>query len=141
MPSLLESMQNVSIAALLGKDSQFKGTIRFTDSARIAGSFEGVVDSTSFLLIEESAMVKAEIHARDLLVAGEIHGDIDASGMVELLAGARVYGNIRTARIRVCDGVVFEGRCEMIRNAPEMDVFSAPIRELRKAIQLADEEQ
>jgi cytoskeletal protein CcmA (bactofilin family) len=118
-----------------------KGSVRFTDAVRIAGNFEGTIEANKFMVIEAGAVVKARIQAQDMVVAGEIQGDVEAEGMVELLPGARVTGNIRSARIRVCDGVMFDGRCEMIRNAASLDIFSAPIRELRKVIHLAEDEQ
>jgi cytoskeletal protein CcmA (bactofilin family) len=32
-----------------------------------------------------------------------------------MLATGQVYGNIRTAKLNIADGVVFEGKCEMIK--------------------------
>jgi len=140
MPSLLENLQQQSVATRVGKDAFLKGTIKFHAATRFAGTFEGTIEASGFLLIEEGAVIRAQVSAEDVVIAGEVRGDIDATGMVELLPNAKVYGNIRTSRVRICDGVVFEGRCEMVRNMTDIDLFSAPIRDLRKAIHQADEE-
>jgi cytoskeletal protein CcmA (bactofilin family) len=64
-----------------------------------------------------------------------VRGNIEAEGMVEMLETAKIYGNVRSAKLRIADGVVFEGRCEMIRKAESLDIFSAPVKELRENIQ------
>jgi cytoskeletal protein CcmA (bactofilin family) len=46
-----------------------------------------------------------------------------------------VYGNIRTAKLKIADGVVFEGKCEMIRNPQSINVFSGPVEQLKKNAQ------
>ena len=60
--------------------------------------------------------------------------------MVEMLATSKIYGNVKSAKIRIADGVVFEGKCEMIRNVENFDVFSTVLKDLRRTIQLSDEE-
>jgi cytoskeletal protein CcmA (bactofilin family) len=72
------------------------------------------------------------VHAREVIVGGTVHGNIEASEEVEMLPGCAVYGNVRAGRIRIADGVVFEGRCEMLRNSESLDVFSAPLEQLRR---------
>jgi cytoskeletal protein CcmA (bactofilin family) len=42
---------------------------------------------------------------------------------LEMLATARVYGNVRTSKLRIADGVVFEGTCEMIRDPGAFSPF------------------
>jgi cytoskeletal protein CcmA (bactofilin family) len=46
-----------------------------------------------------------------------------------------VFGNIRTAKLKIADGVVFEGKCEMIRNPQALNVFSGSGEQLEKSAQ------
>jgi len=46
-----------------------------------------------------------------------------------------VYGNIRTAKLNIADGVVFEGKCEMIKNPEAVNIFSAPVEQIKKTTQ------
>ena len=104
------------VATTLGAETSFKGTLRFRDSLRIRGSFEGDIDATGRLYIDGDATVNARrIVATSVVIGGTVRGDIDAPDRVEMLPSAKVYGNVRTARLRIADGVVFEGSCEMIR--------------------------
>ncbi len=52
-----------------------------------------------------------------------------------MLPTGKIYGNVRTAKLRIADGVVFEGKCEMIRNSDRVDIFSTGAAQLKKTIQ------
>lgn len=115
------------IATTLGKETSFSGTLRFKDSLRIQGKFEGEIDSMGRLIIDCDAVVSARrIRASSVVVGGVVHGDIEAVDRLEMLPSAKVYGNVRTSKLRIADGVVFEGKCEMIRDPAAFDPFAAP---------------
>ncbi len=115
------------IATTLGKETSFSGTLRFKDSLRIKGKFEGEIDSMGKLFIDDDAVVSARrIRASSVVVGGIVHGDIEAADRLEMLPSAKVYGNVRTSKLRIADGVVFEGKCEMIRDPSSFDPFTSP---------------
>jgi cytoskeletal protein CcmA (bactofilin family) len=115
------------IATTLGRETSFSGTLRFKDSLRIQGKFEGEIDSLGKLFIDGDAVVNARrIRASSVIVGGVVHGDIEAADRLEMLPSAKVYGNVRTSKLRIADGVVFEGKCEMIRDPASFDPFSSP---------------
>ncbi len=140
MAIAIDSYQVQNIATRLGKDSRLKGTLKFSKSLKVCGQFEGSIDASGFLYIEEGAVVKADVIAQDVIIAGEVHGNIEAKALVEMLPTGKIFGNVRAAKLRIADGVVFEGKCEMIRNVEGIDVFSTALKDLRRAIQSADEE-
>jgi cytoskeletal protein CcmA (bactofilin family) len=115
------------IATTLGKETSFSGTLRFKDSLRIRGKFEGEIDAMGRLIIDAEAVVSARrIRATSVIVGGTVHGDIEAADRLEMLPTARVYGNVRTAKLRIADGVIFEGNCEMIRDPSSFSPFAKP---------------
>jgi len=116
----------------LGKDTRFTGTLKFNGSVTVSGEYEGEIDAGGFLYIQEGATVKADVRARRIIVGGTVHGNIEADDEVEMLPGCTVYGNVRSGRVRIADGVIFEGRCEMLKNSETIDIFSAPLDELRR---------
>lgn len=118
----------------IGSSTYLEGDLKFTTSMRIEGKFKGKIEARGFLYITESAEVDAEIDGIDIVVGGTVRGNISASGKVELLETARIYGNIRAGKIRLLDGVVFEGRCEMIQRSDAIDIFALPVEELRASI-------
>ncbi|MFP4441834.1 MAG: polymer-forming cytoskeletal protein [Spirochaetia bacterium] len=117
-----------------GAETSFKGVLRFTESVRISGRFEGQIHSTGFLYIEETAEVWADITAGIIIIGGTVHGDVEATERLEMLPTGKIYGNVRTVKLRIADGVVFEGKCEMIKNSNSIDVFSAPPDQLKQTV-------
>jgi cytoskeletal protein CcmA (bactofilin family) len=125
MPKPIASDNALLVNTTLGAETSLSGLLRFRDSLRIKGSFEGEIDATGRLFIDSEARVTASrIRATSVVVGGTVRGDIEAPDRVEMLASAKVYGNIRTARLRIADGVIFEGSCEMIRDPASYDPFS-----------------
>ena len=122
-------------ATRLGKSAVLKGTLRFRDSVRVCGRIEGEIISEGFLYVEDGAEIHADIRVGSTVVAGVVHGNIHATDSLEMLPTGKVYGNVKAAKLRIADGVVFEGKCEMIKNANSVDIFSAPVDQLKSSVQ------
>lgn len=122
------------MATTLGQKTVFAGIMRFTESLQINGKLEGEIISTGTLYIEDNAVINANIQVGSIVVAGVVHGNIIASDKLEILSSGKVFGNIRTARLRIADGVVFKGKCEMIRDPKTVDIFSAGVEKLKKTV-------
>jgi cytoskeletal protein CcmA (bactofilin family) len=132
-PYDLEAYQKTE--SRLGPKTSLKGKLKFSTSVRISGKFEGEIESGGFLYVEHGAEVRADIKAKSIVVGGVIHGNIEAYEKIEMLPTGKIYGNVRTAKLKIADGVVFEGKCEMIKRGDLVDIFSAPIQQLKKTIQ------
>jgi cytoskeletal protein CcmA (bactofilin family) len=123
------------ITTTLGRETDFNGTMRFKDSLKIDGAFSGEIVSTGFLYIEQGATITANIRVGSVVVGGTVKGNIEAAEKLEMLSTGKVYGNIRTAKLKIADGVVFEGKCEMIRNPQALNIFAGPVEQLKKTVQ------
>ena len=120
------------IYTILGKETSFKGSMKFKDSLKIDGKFEGTIESEGFLYIEDGAVINADITVDSLVIGGIVHGDVIAKKKLELLSTAQLFGNIKTVKLKIADGVVFEGKCEMIKNAETIDIFRKNLHELKE---------
>ncbi|MFO8164878.1 MAG: bactofilin family protein [Thermodesulfobacteriota bacterium] len=101
------------INAFLGKDTEFEGKFSFTGTARIDGKLFGEIFSSGTLIVGESAAIKAKIHVADMIISGEVHGDIFAENKITLTTPGKLFGNIKTPKLVMEEGVVFEGNCMM----------------------------
>jgi cytoskeletal protein CcmA (bactofilin family) len=108
------------IATVFGKETQFFGDLTFKKSLQINGTFEGEISSGGFLVIGEGAVVKANINAKVVIVNGTVYGNIEAREKLEIQPNGKVFGNIRTSKLKIADGVIFEGSCEMIKPYEEI---------------------
>jgi cytoskeletal protein CcmA (bactofilin family) len=102
---------------IIGEESSLRGDIDIKGSARIDGNLEGTIIATESIIIGKGGLVKADMQARDMVVAGTVIGNVKAEDRVELHAGARVDGNIETHTLIVDEGVVFNGKCAMVESA------------------------
>jgi cytoskeletal protein CcmA (bactofilin family) len=57
--------------------------------------------------------VRARIAGKVVIIRGKVDGNVTAKEKVELVAPARLYGNVTTPRLIVTEGVVFDGDCSM----------------------------
>jgi cytoskeletal protein CcmA (bactofilin family) len=123
------------ISTTLGRETDFNGLMRFRDSLKIDGAFTGEIVSGGFLYVENGATITANIKVGSVVIGGTVKGNVEATEKLEMLSTGKVYGNIRTAKLKIADGVVFEGKCEMIRNPQALDVFAGSVEQLKKSAQ------
>lgn len=103
-------------AGLVGhlyKGSRVTGQLVFQGAAKIDGIVDGEVRCNGILTIGEGAEVRAKISGQVVVIKGKVEGNVTAKEKVELVAPARLYGNIATPRLIITEGVVFDGDCSM----------------------------
>ena len=96
---------------ILRRDAEFSGIVVLPRPARIDGRVSGSVLASGLVWFGETARVQARIEAEEVVVAGEVEGSVSARKRVDLLATARVHGDLHTPRLTVADGSFLEGRC------------------------------
>ena len=111
----------------IAAETHLKGLLRFDSALQINGKFDGEIHSAGCLTVGEGAMVCANIRVGSMVIGGTVRGDIKATDSVEMLATARVCGDIGAARLIVADGAVFEGELEMGGSPKERDVSVPPV--------------
>lgn len=114
---------------LIGVGAAFDGLLTFSGAVRVDGHLSGRVVAEGRLEIGPEALVRADIEVDELIVAGDVQGDLRARQRLELRETARVIGILRAPRLALAPGCQFEGRCETASRASvtaEADPSSAP---------------
>ena len=113
-------MTGENTAARIGKTVVICGEVKGSEDLIIDGRVEGTVSLTeSRLTIGPNADVAADLSAKDILILGQVHGNVVASGRVELRAGCMMDGDIRALRLAVEDNAVFRGKVDLTQGAPK----------------------
>lgn len=107
-----------AISTIFGKETNFDGYLEFKRPLQINGMFKGEIKTKGVLLVGKGADVKANISAGTVIIGGIVTGNIEATNRLEMLDSGKVIGNIKTAKLQIADGVVFDGNCEMINPQP-----------------------
>jgi len=106
--------ESEKVSTTFSETTAFNGVLKYNTSLKIDGYFKGKIYSKGHLIIGEKAKVYASIKADSIVVAGEVKGDVEAADRLEMLPTGKLYGNIKTKKLKMADGVVFEGSCEML---------------------------
>lgn len=101
------------LVAHLVSGTTVSGNISFSASAVVDCQLEGEIRGAKRITIGEHATVRAKIFAFDIIVHGKVEGDLEAVHAVHLKKPAKVFGNIKSPKISIEEGVYFSGRCEM----------------------------
>lgn len=96
-------------ATLIDEGCKIIGTITGSGSFLINGSVDGDCDLEGTLTLATNGFWKGTIKAANVIVAGNIQGDIVAAGRVEITDSARITGTVSGEAIAVAEGAVVEG--------------------------------
>lgn len=86
------------------------GSIDAPGMVRIDGEFSGDIKSGASVIISKSAVVHADIHARDLIVAGDFSGTAIVQREVRYSATARVRADCVGNSLMMEPGAIVRGQ-------------------------------
>jgi cytoskeletal protein CcmA (bactofilin family) len=98
------------------------------------GNVEGEIRCNGILTIGEGAEIRAKIWGQAVVIRGKVEGNVTAKEKVELLAPAKLYGNIASPRLIITEGVVFDGDCSMGVAKPKIAVTGSQGAGAEKAL-------
>ncbi|MGY1520236.1 bactofilin family protein [Luteimonas sp. A482] len=109
----------VAKESLIAADLTIEGKIEGSGHIRIAGRFKGDVNVQGNLRIENGAKLNGAVKAKQVVVAGELDGNIDSASKVDLLDSAVLTGDIKAGSLTVAAGSRIRGHVECGWDATE----------------------
>jgi cytoskeletal protein CcmA (bactofilin family) len=107
------SVSTDQVENVLGKSAHVRGDLKADGAFRVDGTVEGSVETKSSIVIGESGTVRGDVKGRDVVVAGQVHGNIVASGHLDIVASGRIEGDVDALSVRIETGGVFRGTSRM----------------------------
>jgi cytoskeletal protein CcmA (bactofilin family) len=105
-----------SSIARLGPTLHVKGELTGDEDLRVDGTVEGLIHLKGRnLTVGTSAKLMANIIAREVVVYGNVKGNLRSGDSIEIKKDGSVVGDLTTARIRIEDGAYFKGSIEIDR--------------------------
>jgi cytoskeletal protein CcmA (bactofilin family) len=136
MPRREGKKKDKAETVILGKTTSFTGLLKFATTLCIQGNFRGTIEAAGDLIVDKDAVVDADhITVNSLMVFGQISGTVHARDKVDMLSGAKVHGDVSAARLRIADGVLFEGKCKMTNVEKDIEIFHRPTEEIKADLQ------
>jgi cytoskeletal protein CcmA (bactofilin family) len=99
--------------SVLGTGVRVRGSIESEGDLAIHGRVEGDIIHTGRLVIAQGAQWVGNIQSDDLVIAGEVHGNVTVREQLELAPTGHLYGDVSCARLTVAPGAVFQGHNRM----------------------------
>src|SRR5438309_4168737 len=104
--------------ARLGSSLHVKGEITGNEDLQIDGSVEGLVQlDERKLTVGATSKVTADVIAREVVVYGNVKGNVRAKDRIEIKKDGSVIGDLTTSRIMIEDGAYFKGSIEIDKTA------------------------
>jgi cytoskeletal protein CcmA (bactofilin family) len=101
---------------VLNSDVELKGVLKFSGELIFDGKIEGDITSDGTLSLGDNAVVKGNIDVGSVEVRGKINGNIAAKEKIDIKAKTELFGDIRSPKLAVEEGVTFVGKIEVNPN-------------------------
>lgn len=100
--------------ANIGKSITIKGDLTGDEDLQIEGTVDGRIDlPNNELTVGAEGKVRAEIHAKAVIVVGHVTGNVSGVDRIEIQASGRVDGDVKSPKLVVQEGAVLNGAIEM----------------------------
>lgn len=100
--------------ATIGRTLVIKGEVSGSESLFIDGKVEGSISLADHrVTIGRNGNVAANISAKEVVIMGKVHGNVECSDRLDLRSEGSLTGDVSTHRISVEDGAVLKGSIQV----------------------------
>ena len=93
------SVSEEHLETIVGSNTVIYGAISASGGVKIDGQIEGDLISAASIYIGENGCVKAQIKAKNAVIAGTVRGAAEVIEKLELLPTAKLYGDIKVGSV------------------------------------------
>lgn len=101
------------IDTLIGRHTHIRGDVSFSGGLRVDGSVEGHINATgddsSVLTLSDNGSIDGEVRVPNVIINGQVNGNVYASQHVELAPKARINGNLYYRMLEMAMGSEVNG--------------------------------
>jgi cytoskeletal protein CcmA (bactofilin family) len=110
----------------IGKAVRIVGQIFTKEDLYVDGDVEGTLESQdNKVTVGPNGRVQASIKAREVVILGQVQGNVEATDKVDIRKDAKLVGDITTSRISIEDGALFKGSIDIKK--PEVKPATPPV--------------
>lgn len=123
-----ETMQNQNPSSAINtlvNGTHIEGTIVAKSDIRIDGTVEGSLNCAGKLIIGVDGRVEGESTCQNAVIEGTFRGTLIVHDSLDVRENANVVGEIKTGKLNVQAGAIFNGNCDMgqkIKNIPSNEL-------------------
>lgn len=107
---------------VVGTSVKLKGNLKSDGDITVDGSVNGEIKTKGTVTIGPNANIIANVHAKNVNVAGTVQGNVVATDRLNLSESGRVYGDISANILSISAGALFSGKSTMAENIKEPEI-------------------
>jgi len=112
----MEIGKTTGTTSLLSKKVKIEGDIQGDEDLRVEGHFKGTIKVAGDFVIGQSGVVEADVEADNIVIQGQITGNVLARKQLEIQSSGQLLGDCKAKSIDIREGALFEGRSSMLRS-------------------------
>lgn len=97
------------IQTIIGSETVIEGKITLPNSLRVDGKVIGEIDCRGDVYIGKDAYVEPSIKAKNVVIAGEVKGEVETTEKIQIESKGKLNGNATSRGIIIEDGGLFNG--------------------------------
>jgi len=117
------------LETIIGDGTRIAGGLCVTGTLRVDGYVEGDIQA-DWVVVGGTGKIRGNTRTRGMVVGGSVEGNIEATETVELMEKAAMAGEIRSPKLSVSEGAVFDGITRMKGDAPPAEALEGNVRPL-----------
>jgi len=108
--------RNDNIKSFIAEGVEIRGQIQSKGSLRVDGSIDGGMDIQGDLIIGATGILKGELKAVNIILAGKLEGNLVASGKLEITSTGKIKGDVQCSVFTIEEGGIMDGNSRMSGN-------------------------
>ncbi len=115
-------------STIIGKSITIRGELSGDEDLFVDGTVDGSITvAESRLTIGPNGRVKANLIAREVIIFGQVSGNVQATGSVDLRQSATLKGDISAARLAIEENATIQGKADLTKGAEALLKTGAPV--------------
>ena len=110
--------QNQGPTTFIGADTEITGTIKGKGEYIFCGTVDGDCSIEGPVTLAAGGVWRGTMRGEDLIIAGEVDGDVIAAQRVEVSGTAKIAGSLSGHSIAVAEGAIIEGEIKVTSGDP-----------------------
>ena len=132
-PARVSPSAKVNEYSMIGKSIVVKGEITASDPLYIYGRVEGLINAPAHrVTVGKEGKVQADISAREVVIMGDVCGNLNGGDRVEIRRDGSLTGNLAAHRICIEDGAFLKGAIDVLQasETDEAETLEEPLSAL-----------
>ena len=93
-----------------------EGTVSSDNDIRIDGTIKGALSCKAKIIIGPTGYVEGDIRCENAVIEGRFDGNLEVTGLLNVRESAKISGDVKTNKLIVQSGAVFNVACNMSKH-------------------------